>query len=124
MLPSGVFGTRAMCNLCLIISAVVLSLLAYLSYQIRTHYRWSLTSVQEKSAGLIHFYRIHINRVFKEGDLGRIPLECSIHYALMHLVVPLVFFGFFLRSDINFLGVVAGIVTSLQLLKHIYPGQI
>ncbi|MEQ8351204.1 MAG: hypothetical protein RH862_06955 [Leptospiraceae bacterium] len=113
-----------MCSLCLIISAVVVSLLAFLSYQIQTHYRWSLTSVQEKSAGLIHFYRSHIHRVFRDGDLSRIPLECTIHYFLMHLLVPLIFFGFFLRSDINFLGVAAGILTSLQLLKHIYPGQL
>ena len=49
-----------MCSLCLIISAVVVMLLGYLSYQIQTQYRWSLTSVQEKSAGVIHFYRTHI----------------------------------------------------------------
>mgnify|MGYP004176509193 CR=1 FL=1 len=112
-----------MCSLCLIISAVVVMLLGYLSYQIQTQYRWSLTSVQEKSAGVIHFYRTHIGRMFREGDFGRISLQCSIHYYLLNIVVPLLFFGFFLRSDINFLGVVAGVVTSLQLMKHVYPGH-
>jgi hypothetical protein len=112
-----------MCNICLIISGFVILALGYLTYQIRNRYRWSLTSVQEKSAGLIHFYRSSIVGLFRERSFDRTSVECLLHYVLLHTIVPLLFFGFFLRSDINFLGVVAGIVTSLQLMKHIYPGE-
>lgn len=111
-----------MCSICLILSALVLCVLGFLTYRIRTYYRWSLTSVQEKSAGIIQFYRNRIAGIFRGADLGRISVECLIHYVLLHLIVPLIFFGFFLRTDVNFLGVVLGIISSVQLLKQVFPG--
>ncbi|MCB1170458.1 MAG: hypothetical protein KDK25_09005 [Leptospiraceae bacterium] len=111
-----------MCSVCLIISAIVILVLGFLTYRIRSYYRWSLTTVQEKSAGLIHFYRSRIGGVFRGEEMGRISIECLAHYILMHCIVPLLYFGFFLRTDINFLGIVIGVAFSLQLLKQVYPG--
>ena len=75
--------------ICLILSGLILLSLGYLTYYIRSQYRWSLTSVQEKSAGIIHFYRTQIGRVVRERDFAGPGIQCLIHYGLLHLVVLL-----------------------------------
>lgn len=45
-----------------------------------------------------------------------------VHYTLIHLLVPVVGLGLFLRTDGNFLVVFVGFVISFQLIQRVYPG--
>ncbi len=65
-------------------------------------------------------YRGCISSLWERG--GRRGVLCFLHYLGLHLFVPLLGLGFFLRSDINFLVVILSMVLSLQILQRVYPG--
>ncbi len=105
----------------LIIASLNLALLAGLSLQIRSRYRSSLTSVEEKSAGILFFYRNLLFSVFR-GNLAFPGIQCLLHYFSLHLLVPLLGLGVFLRTDANFLVVVLAMIASMQLYQRVFPG--
>ena len=58
-------------------------------------------------------------RAFLSGSLDRVSIAAFINYVGLHLVVPLLGLGLFLRSDGNFLVVLVSIVWSLQLVQRL-----
>lgn len=110
-------------SLSLLIAALIdVTVAVFLATRIRTRYRSSLTSVQEKSAGALFYYR-NIIRAFFRGDMSLPVLEGVLHYMSLHLLVPLVGLGLFLRTDVNFLVVIIAMVVSMQLYQRVYPGS-
>ena len=98
------------------------ALVAFLTTRIRTRYRSSLTSVEEKSAGALFYYR-NVLFSFFQGNMSSPVLESVVHYMSLHLLVPLVGLGFFLRSDGNFLVVICAMIASMQLYQRVFPGS-
>lgn len=105
----------------LVVGIIDLLVVAGLYWIIRAQYQESLTSVEEKSAGPLHFYRARVAGVLA-GQADKENLIAFFHYIAMHLLVPLLGLGLFLRSDWNFLALVLGLIVSYQLLHRVYPG--
>lgn len=105
----------------LIAAFLNLSVMFGMSLQIRTRYRSSLTSVEEKSAGMLYFYRNALFALFR-GNLSPAGLQALAHYLSLHLLVPLLGLGFLLRSDGNFVVIVLAMFASMQLYQRVFPG--
>ena len=88
---------------------------------IRKRYRLALTTVTEKRAGPLHYYRIALSGVGQKSS-GRDGLLCAVHYGSLHALVPLLGLGLYLRSDANFLVVILGGFVSLKLVQKVFPG--
>ncbi|MCB1325541.1 MAG: hypothetical protein H7A21_15445 [Spirochaetales bacterium] len=58
-------------------------------------------------------------RSFLSGSPDRVSIAAFVNYVGLHLVVPLLGLGLFLRSDGNFLVVLVSIVWSLQLVQRL-----
>lgn len=97
------------------ISIIVILLLVFLTFQIRSIHR-----KENSSTPLLDFYSEQLHLFFT----GKIVIKggiCFVHYVLLHLVVPLVGLGFLLRTDLNFLAIFAAIFTSMQIVQRVYP---
>jgi hypothetical protein len=105
----------------IVAATLVLVILVGLSVLIRRRYQDSLTSVAEKSAGLPFYYRSLVSSVFG-ADAGLAQWTALAHYVALHMVVPLLGLGFFLRTDGNFLVVIVSLLWSLQLVQRLFPG--
>lgn len=108
-----------------VLVAGVLDLLVVvgLYWMIRLQYQDSLTSVEEKSAGPLHYYRARLAGFFS-GNFGKANILVLFHYIGMHLLVPVLGLGLFLGTDWNFVALVLGLVASYQLLHRVYPGAL
>ena len=95
---------------------------AVLSFRIRNKYVHSLTSVDEKSAGIIYFYRATIGRIFAR-PVAIDAAECALHYILLHTLWPLLGLGLFLKTDGNFLVIILSLIWTMQLIQRVYPGE-
>ena len=104
--------------ICALADTVIILVLAY---QIRVRYQSALTSVEEKSAGKLFFYRNSIQTLFR-GQSTPEGVYCLLQYAALHLLVPLFGFGLYLRTDGNFLVVIASLFWSMQLFQRLFPG--
>lgn len=103
------------------LAVLALGAIVYLSLQIRKAYLHSLTSVKEKSAGLLHFYQRSLESML-DGDKSKLPVFCWIHYVSLHLLPLLAGLAFYLRSDANFLVVILTILWNMQLMQRVFPG--
>lgn len=92
------------------------------SLRLPSRYRVALTSIEEKHAGWIGYYRASMGRLF-HGQGGLDEWMVLLHYVTLHLSTPLLGFGLFLRSDANFLVAIATIIVSIQIVQRIYPGS-
>ena len=88
---------------------------------IRRRYSLALTSVDEKRAGLLHYYRIALSGLVHKTSAPDGGL-CALHYLSVHLLVPLLGLGLYLRTDANFLVVILAGFVSLKLVQKVYPG--
>jgi len=106
----------------LVCSIAIAAVCIGLAWFVRQNYVRSLTSVAEKSAGLIHFYRAALRELL-EGKANALAVVSGIHYITLHLL-PL-FFGLslYLRTDANFLVVIVSIIWSMQLFQRLFPGE-
>jgi len=105
-----------------LIAAIVDSVLTLaLTLHIRNRYNSSLTSVAEKSAGALYFYRASLRRLAAAPGLD--SFVTLAHYAGLHLLVPLWGFAIWLHSDGNFLVVIAWAVWAVQLVQRLFPGS-
>ncbi len=102
----------------IVLSFANLLLLLLLSLRIRSYYR----SV-DRDVNIIEYYGDTIQRIW-QGKIGMEEMICFVHYIVMHLVVPLIGLGFTLRTDINFLAILAAIFASMQIIQRIYPGVV
>lgn len=75
---------------------------------------------EEKKSNLEH-YSTCIHELFQRNP-GLINLFCAFHYLSLHLLFPLWGLAFLLKSDINFLVILVGILLSMQFTQRIYPG--
>ncbi len=115
------FGGREL-SLTLIIAGILdIIVLVVLSWTIRKRYTASLTSVEEKSAGILFFYRSAIMRTISSG-FAPDSLESLGHYIAVHLFLPILGLGIFLKTDANFLIVVLSLIWSMQLFQRAVPG--
>lgn len=105
----------------LVLALLSAGALVYLTLQIRRAYLESLTSVKEKSAGLLHFYRRMLESLL-DGDRSRLAVYCWVHYVSLHLFPLFCGLAFYLRSDANFLVVILTILWNMQLMQRIFPG--
>lgn len=105
----------------LIIGVILMIALVYLTFRIRKEYRLALTTVEEKSAGILFFYHSRVHEVVR-GQFAKLSVECFLHYLSLHAVVPLIGFGFFLRTDANFIVLILSVIFSAQLIQKVYPG--
>jgi len=102
----------------LLTAAAVTGLLIVLLWvRLRGLYRSESSPEREK---FTEFYRRNINRLLEKG-FSSAALLGLVHYLCLHLFPPLIGFGFLLRTDANFLVVMASIFWSLKLVK-LYPG--
>jgi len=65
-------------------------------------------------------YRSELS-LFFSGKFHKNGMIFVFHYLLLHLIVPLSGFGFFLRSDLNFLVFIGSVYWSMQLVQKLYP---
>lgn len=105
----------------LIFAVIAGGAIVYLTVQIRKAYILSLTSVEEKSAGILHFYRRNLEALL-DGDRSRLTLSCWGHYVSLHLFPLLAGLAFYLRTDANFLVVILTILWNMQLMQRVFPG--
>lgn len=105
----------------LVLALISLAAAVYFTLQIRKAYLESLTSVDEKSAGVLHFYRRRLDLLL-DGDRSQIVIFCWVHYVSLHLLPLFAGLAFYLRTDANFLVVILSIVWTMQLLQRIFPG--
>ncbi len=106
----------------LVFTVLCLGACFYLSVVIRQAYVHSLTSVEEKSAGIIHFYRARL-RVLLSGAPDRMSILCGLHYLTVHLIPLVAGLSFYLKTDANFLVVILSIVWNMQLFQRVFPGD-
>ena len=97
-----------------IISVFTVLLLLFFTYRL-----FSNGSFKE---GILNGYRERLKAFFQEGDFTG-NMEAGFHYILVHLLVPVIGFSFFLRSDGNFLVFIASAVWSIQLIQRLFPGM-
>lgn len=105
----------------IVVAAFLLVLVGGLSFHLDRRFRVSLTSVEEKSAGFLFYYRSLLGSVFS-ADAGREHWLALIHYVALHILIPVGGLGFWLRTDGNFLVVIFSLLWSIQLLQRLYPG--
>ena len=101
---------------------VATAVIAVLFLWIRSQYRLALTSVEEKHAGMLFYYRYYLSALFR-GQPTREGIACLILYIALHLFVPLAGFGLFLKSDANFLVMLASLLWSYELVQRVFPGS-
>ncbi len=101
-----------------IIDGVALAILYIL---VRSRYEQALTSVEEKSAGRLYHFRNSISRLLR-GKFNPDGLYCFLLYVCLHLIVPFLGLGLFLKTDANFLVVVVSLFWSAQLIQRLFPG--
>ncbi|MBI3394218.1 MAG: hypothetical protein HY042_00105 [Spirochaetia bacterium] len=89
---------------------------------LRRTYQGALTSVEEKNAGLIAYYRQRVVDIFQRR-LSLVSILAGLHFLSLHLLVPLWGFAIFLRSDGNFLVIVLSIIASIQLVQRLFPSE-
>lgn len=89
---------------------------------IQHRYKLALTSVAEKRAGLLHYYRGRLVALVDERRLTTEGGLTALHYMALHLAIPLVGLGLYLRTDANFLFVLLGGFFSMKLVQRVYPG--
>ncbi len=99
-------------------AVIVVALHAYLGRL----YRNALTSIEEKNAGFWFYYREAMRRVLS-GRPGSGEWLICVHYIALHLLVPLLGFGLFLRTDGNFIVVILTVFWSVQLVQRLFPGN-
>lgn len=104
------------------VSGLLIAACLYLTWVLRQNYVRSLTSVEEKSAGIIFFYRNAIRGLF-EGQPQRLSVLAALHYATLHLIPLFTGLSFYLKTDANFLIVIGSIVWSMQLFQRLFPGE-
>ncbi|MCR9141347.1 MAG: hypothetical protein NXI24_03785 [bacterium] len=107
----------------IVVAAILLVLVAGLSFYLDRRFRVSLTSVEEKSAGLAFYYRSLLNSVFS-ADAGLENWLALAHYVALHLLIPVTGLGIWLRTDGNFLVVIGSLLWSIQLVQRLYPGPV
>ena len=101
----------------------LLILIVALSVYLERGFRVSLTSVEEKSAGLLFYYRSLLNGVLGP-DTGLANWLAALHYVALHLLIPVLGLGLFLRTDGNFFVLIVALIWSIQLLQRLYPGPL
>lgn len=106
----------------LTVSSILIAACLYLTWSLRQNYVRSLTSVQEKSAGILFFYRNAIRGLF-EGKPERLSVLAASHYVTLHLIPLFTGLTFYLKTDANFLIVIGSIVWSMQLFQRLFPGE-
>lgn len=110
-------------SLPLIVAALVdVAIVAALHGYIGRLYSNALTSIEEKNAGFWFYYREAMRRVLA-GRPGSGEWLIFVHYLALHLLVPLLGFGLFLRTDGNFIVVILTVFWSVQLVQRVYPGS-
>ena len=107
----------------IIVAASLLALICALSLYIKHRFETSLTSVEEKSAGLLFYYRSLLSSIFTT-DAGLLNWLALVHYVALHLLIPVGGLGFWLRTDGNFLIVILSLFLSVQLAQRLYPGTV
>ncbi len=107
----------------ILVAAVLLILVVGLSFYLERRFRVSLTSIEEKSAGLLFYYRSLVGNVFTR-DAGRENWLALVHYVALHLLIPIGGLGFWLRTDGNFLVVIVSLLWTIQLVQRLYPGPV
>lgn len=105
----------------LVLGLADLAVVVALGVWVRGRYRLALTTVAEKREGLLFFYRAELAALLSSGPSREVLLSW-IHYLSLHLLVPLLGLGFYLRSDANFLVVILGGFLSLKLVQRVFPG--
>ncbi len=106
----------------LVLAILGLAACVYLTIVLRQTYVHSLTSVDEKSAGIVHFYK-GLLRKLVSGQADRLSVFAGIHYTLVHLLPLFCGLSFYLKTDANFLVVILSIVWSMQLFQRLFPGD-
>jgi hypothetical protein len=107
----------------IVVAAFLLVLVGGLSFYLDRRFRVSLTSVEEKSAGFLFYYRSLVGSVFS-ADAGPENWLALAHYVALHLLIPLGGLGLWLRTDGNFLVVICSLLWSIQLIQRLYPGPV
>ena len=106
----------------LLIGALIIIILTVVLYvRIESRFRNALTSIEEKTAGKLMYYRNTI-RTLLSGNIDADGLLCFSFYVLLHLSFPLLGFALLLRTDLNFLVVLLSLIWSYQLFHRLFPG--
>jgi hypothetical protein len=94
-----------------ILNAVVLAVTSYLLY------------AKSKSFPTLSRYRSNLSQAFKfQWDSS--SAVSLLNFLSLHLLIPVTGLAFLLKTDLNFLAVLAGILISMQISQRVYPAGI
>lgn len=105
----------------LIISLIFLISIPVLTLRIGNFYHLRLSAGHLQEKDRLHFFQDSIRNMGK-GSENPAGVYCLLLYLALHVVVPLIGLGLFLKNDWNFLVVIVSIIWSMQLLQRVYPG--
>ncbi|GIX41939.1 MAG: hypothetical protein KatS3mg129_1672 [Leptospiraceae bacterium] len=111
----------------LIISLIFFIFILFLTFIINYFYKTSLTNIDIKERGLLYFYQMQLDSLFRKHFTYRnwsIIILCWIHYILLHLFSPLFFASFLLKNDWNVLIAIFSIIISMNLFQKVYPANL
>jgi len=76
-----------------------------------------------KGVSFLSFYRMSVKKAMRlEFDV--VSAASLLNLIALHLFIPVTGLAFFLKSDLNFLAVLAGILISMQITQRIYPAGV
>jgi hypothetical protein len=110
-----------------ILSILILIVIIIITIYIRNFFNNSFLNLEIKEKGLLYFYQIQIDSLFRNHDDYknlRMILLCWIHFIALHLFSPLILASFLLKNDWNVLIAIISIIISMNIFQKIYPARL